>query len=113
MQEESIMPQEETGVTFEAAHAQVRVVERLVGPAGLRPLPLHVWCRALIESGQARSALVAAAETRGGTGTPCCRRCRGWRLFRAGLDGVPGAGHNRARRTASRGAEPGGQADGG
>lgn len=41
---------------------EVCAVEKLVGPAGLRPLPLHVWCRAWIESGRASPELVAAAE---------------------------------------------------
>ena len=41
---------------------EVRRIDKLVGPAGLRPLPLHVWCRALIASGRASPALVKAAE---------------------------------------------------
>jgi hypothetical protein len=41
--------------------AEVRRVEKLVGPRGLAPLPLHIWCRSVIESGQASPALVAAA----------------------------------------------------
>jgi hypothetical protein len=42
--------------------AEVRRVEKLVGPRGLAPLPLHIWCRSLIESGHASPALVAAAS---------------------------------------------------
>jgi hypothetical protein len=41
--------------------AEVRRVEKLVGPAGLKPLPLHVWCKSLIESGRASPELVKAA----------------------------------------------------
>jgi hypothetical protein len=47
---------------FTKARGEILAIEKLVGPADLRPLPVHIWCRALIESGRASPELLAAAE---------------------------------------------------